>query len=125
MPLPLHDSDYAPSRSLADQADARLTAPAAPDDHTAHDDGHDLDPAHAFDWQEALRIVVVALAAATVWFRLWEPFNSFGVIGGIGLVVGGWPIFKEAIENAWAKRIDLEPGRVGRTSRAQTRWDRG
>ena len=26
------------------------------------------------DWAELVRIALVALAAAAVWFRLWEPF---------------------------------------------------
>lgn len=55
-----------------------------------------------------LRIGLVAGAAACVWGHLWEPFASFSIIGLTGLLVGGWPIFKEALENLVAKRMTME-----------------
>src|ERR1700686_1869062 len=74
-------------------------------DHEAHDDeGHD----HALEWPEMLRIGFVAAAAAAVWWRLWEPFQAVSVIGVTGLAVGGWPIFREALENLLAKRMTME-----------------
>ena len=57
---------------------------------------------------EAMRIIFVALAAAAVWFHLWEPISGISVIGAIGVLVGGWPIFKEAVENAAARRMTME-----------------
>ena len=83
---------------------SRTVVPAA---HQNHDD-HDPDHAHAFAWPEALRIVVVALAAAAVWFHLWEPWARISVIGIAGGPVGGWPIFKEAFENIVARRMTME-----------------
>jgi Cu+-exporting ATPase len=77
----------------------------------AGDDVHDElehDPNHAFEWLEALRIALVALAAAAVWFRIWEPFAQFSVIGAIGLLIGGWPIIREAAENILARRMTME-----------------
>ena len=44
-----------------------------------HDDSHEHE--HGFEIIEVLRVVFVALAAAAVWFRLWEPFPHRGVIG--------------------------------------------
>ena len=75
-----------------------------------HDDEHDHDDEHehAFEWPEAARIVVVALAAAAVWFRLWEPLRSVSLIGIAGLAIGGWPIYKEAFENLLARRMTME-----------------
>ncbi|HEX6544268.1 MAG TPA: cation-translocating P-type ATPase [Ktedonobacterales bacterium] len=64
--------------------------------------------AQALTWPEALRIVVVALAAAAVWFHVWEPFGAISVIGIAGLVIGGWPILKEAFENLLARRMTME-----------------
>ena len=55
---------------------------------------------HAFRWPEALRIGFVALAAALVWFSMWEPIAAVSVIGVAGLLIGGWPIYKEAFESA-------------------------
>jgi hypothetical protein len=36
---------------------------------------------HGFEWVEIIRIAFVGLAAAAVWFRLWEPFPHISVIG--------------------------------------------
>jgi Cd2+/Zn2+-exporting ATPase/Cu+-exporting ATPase len=103
--------------TLAEQASVRTTAPAASDqgpkhDHLDHDhdddheDGHDH--SHGFDWAEAARIAFAALAAVAVWFKLWEPFPAVSVIGIVGLVVGGWPILKEAFENVLERRMTME-----------------
>ena len=101
---------------LADQAMDRTIVPAAHahgheskgdggSTHHAHDDD---DHEHEFEWTEAARIVAVALAAAAVWFRLWEPLRSVSVIGIAGFAIGGWPIFKEAFENLLARRMTME-----------------
>src|SRR6266404_1739329 len=74
-----------------------------------HGDGHDdEDHDHAFEWPEMLRIGLVALAAACVWWRVWEPLYAISLIGVAGLLIGGWPIFKEALENLVAKRMTME-----------------
>jgi Cu+-exporting ATPase len=57
---------------------------------------------------EAARIVVVALAAAAVSFHQWEPYRTLSLIGVLGVLIGGWPIFKEAVENAAARRMTME-----------------
>src|SRR5579862_2214564 len=108
------------SRSiLAEQANTPTTAPGLLDqrdrpahDHHFHDhddddaEGHDHN--HGFDWSEAVRIAFVALAAVSVWFRFWEPFTAVSVIGIAGLLVGGWPILKEAFENVLERRMTME-----------------
>ena len=57
---------------------------------------------------EAARIAVVALSAAAVWFHLWEPSPRISVIGALGVMIGGWPIFKEAAHNVAARRMTME-----------------
>src|SRR3982074_3742266 len=74
------------------------------DDHDHEDHAHD----HAFEWQEIPRIALVAPATSSVWWRVWEPFPTFSIIGVTALLVGGWPIFKEALENLLAKRMTME-----------------
>ncbi len=73
----------------------------------AHEDEHDHDHDHAFEWFEAVRIGIVALASAAVWFR-WEPYSGVSAIGILGLAIGGWPIFKEAFENVIERRMTME-----------------
>ncbi len=112
-----HPDSVGRDGTLADQAMGRARAPAALDEdrRRAHDRGgqtsdheHEHDDAHAFAWPEALRMGLVALAAAAVWFRVWEPYRSISVIGALGLAIGGWPIFKKAFENLLDRRMTME-----------------
>src|SRR2546427_2996828 len=112
-----HPESIGRDGTLADQAMARTSAPAAlgEDRRRGHDPSgqssdheHDHDDAHAFAWPEALRMGLVALAAAAVWFRVWEPYRSVSVIGAVGLAIGAWPIFKEAFANLIERRMTME-----------------
>src|SRR5208282_5268562 len=82
--------------TLVDQAQAATSAPAAEERE------------HIFSRIEAARIVLVALAAAAVWFHVWEPLPKVSLVGLLGVLIGGWPIFKEAAENAGARRMTME-----------------
>ena len=84
------------SPTLVDQSLGNTIAPAAEDRE------HVLSPI------EAMRIIFVALATAAVWFHVWEPLTSVSLIGVLGVLIGGWPIFKEAAENAAARRMTME-----------------
>src|SRR5450759_1138488 len=88
---------------LGKQVMSRTSVPAAHRDHDDHDPH-----AHALERPEALRILFVALAATAVWVHLWEPWARISVIGIAGVLVGGWPIFKEAFENVFARRMTME-----------------
>ena len=70
-----------------------------PEDH--HDE-------HGFAWLDALRVLFVAAAAAAVWFHVWEPFHKVSVIGLAATLIGGYPIFKEAVENIIERRMTME-----------------
>jgi cation transport ATPase len=63
---------------------------------------------HGVEWTELIRIAFVALAAAAVWFRLWEPFPHISVIGIAATLIGGYPIFKEAFENIVERKMTME-----------------
>src|ERR1039457_2435117 len=93
-----------PPVATNDANSATLTGAAGDDVH----DEHEHDPHYAFEWPEALRIALVALAAAAVWFRIWEPFLHISVVGVIGVLVGGWPIYQEAGANILALRMTME-----------------
>ncbi len=99
-----HEHGGAPSKRAAPSDHS--ASHCGPDDPEHHADDHEQ--GHAMGWSDALRIAVVALAAAAVWFRFWEPLQSVSVIGVLGLVIGGWPIVREAAENALARRMTME-----------------
>ena len=69
---------------------------------------HGDDHAHGLEWPDLIRIAVVAVAAAAVWFHVWEPLQKISVIGVLGVLVGGWPIYREAAENIIARRMTME-----------------
>jgi cation transport ATPase len=76
-------------------------------EHHDHDHDHD-DHAHGVDWQDLVRILFVAVAAAAVWFRVWEPLTHVSIIGIAATLIGGYPIFKEAVENIFEGRMTME-----------------
>jgi len=63
---------------------------------------------HGVEWAELVRIAFVAVSAAAVWFRLWEPFAHISVIGIAATLIGGYPIFKEAFENIVERKMTME-----------------
>jgi heavy metal translocating P-type ATPase len=85
-------------------------------DHSDHDQGHydhnevhdHEDHEHAAGWTDMARIALVGLAILAVWFRAWEPFAKVSIIGIVTTVIGGWPIFKEALDNLLERRMTME-----------------
>jgi Cd2+/Zn2+-exporting ATPase/Cu+-exporting ATPase len=63
---------------------------------------------HGPETLDFVRIGLVAVAAALVWFRVWEPFPRLSLIGVAALVFGGWPVFREAFENLVERRMTME-----------------
>lgn len=74
------------------------------EDHGEHDHVH----GEALELRDLARIIFVVLCAAAVWFRLWEPFDRVSVIGLVGTFAGGWPIYREALENLRERRMTME-----------------
>ncbi len=80
-----------------------------------HGDGHQTDHAHddhehehPLEGLDLVRIGLVALACLASWFRLWQSFASFDVIALVATLLGGYPIFKEAVANLLARRMTME-----------------
>ena len=72
------------------------------------DDAAHIEHEHGVEWVELARIAFVALAAVAVWFHFWEPFSRISVIGVAATLIGGYPIFKEALENIVARKMTME-----------------
>jgi len=85
---------------------AQVQQPPAP--QKANDSAEDTEHEHGFEWVQLIRIAFVALAAAAVWFRVWEPFSRISVIGIAAALAGGYPIFKEAFENIVERKMTME-----------------
>ena len=63
---------------------------------------------NAVERDDLIRVAGVAVAALLVWFHVWEPFPQFSVIGIAATLAGGYPIFKEALENLLERRMTME-----------------
>jgi heavy metal translocating P-type ATPase len=101
--------------SLSDAAEAGIHFPDPADalskgshEGPQHNNDDHQDHGHGIELAEVLRVVFVALAAAAVWFHLWEPFHRVSIIGLVATLIGGYPIFKEAFENILERRMTME-----------------
>ena len=92
-----HESVHTPDLR---RSSAHADDPNKISDHAEH--GHEI------EWVELVRIAFVSLAAAAVWFRVWEPFARISIIGVLTTLIGGYPIFKEAIENIVERKMTME-----------------
>jgi Cd2+/Zn2+-exporting ATPase/Cu+-exporting ATPase len=63
---------------------------------------------HHLDWIEIGRILFVAAAAGVAWFLGSKPGLSFLIAAVVCTLVGGYPIFHEAIENILERRMTME-----------------
>ena len=98
---PLITNPSAPRPQL-ERPSPQIKKPDPGADHEEHEHGHGV------EWTELIRIAFVGLAAAAVWFRLWEPFPHISVIGIAATLIGGYPIFKEAFENIVERKMTME-----------------
>jgi heavy metal translocating P-type ATPase len=97
-----HVKESLPTDAVVPQIAVSVAMKQGDDDH-----GHEA-PDHGFEWQEGIRILLVAVAAALVWFRVWEPFAHVSIIGIAGTLIGIYPILKEAAENVMERRMTME-----------------
>jgi heavy metal translocating P-type ATPase len=63
---------------------------------------------HALDWREMARILFVAVAAGAAWFLGPHLSLPFVIAGVVCALVGGYPIFHEAVENILERRMTME-----------------
>jgi cation transport ATPase len=73
-----------------------------PCEHVAdHDDGQ-------VARMELVRIGLVAVAAAGTWFRWWPLAGAVDAAAIAAVVIGGWPIYREAFEALRERRMTME-----------------
>ena len=64
--------------------------------------------AQSIHWRDINRIVFVAAAAGALWFLKSAPTPFYTGIGVLCAMVGGFPIFREALENSLERRMTME-----------------
>ena len=74
----------------------------------SHDHEYDSHAGEHLDWVELGRIGFVGLAIVVTWLRLWQPLPSFDVVGFAAVLIGGYPIFREAFADLLSRRMTME-----------------
>ena len=74
----------------------------------SHDHEHASHGGEHLDWVELGRIGFVGLAIIATWLRLWQPLPHFDVIGFAAVLIGGYPIFREAFADLLSRRMTME-----------------
>jgi Cd2+/Zn2+-exporting ATPase/Cu+-exporting ATPase len=69
---------------------------------------HEPDSREHVEWFELGRIGFVGLAIAATWLRVWQPLPHFDVIGFASVLIGGYPIFREALADLLSRRMTME-----------------
>jgi Cd2+/Zn2+-exporting ATPase/Cu+-exporting ATPase len=63
---------------------------------------------HADGWRDWARVAFVALVLLLVWLEVLPRFRGIDVFALIGILIGGYPIFKEAISDLLERRMTME-----------------
>ena len=78
----------------------------------SHSDSREPEREHGsgghIEWLELARIGFVGLMIAITWFRLWQPIREFDVLGFAAVLIGGYPIFREAVADILSRRMTME-----------------
>ena len=73
-----------------------------------HDSDHEANHDHDEGWLEWARVVFVAVILTLVWARVVPRMSGIDVLALIGVLIGGYPIFKEAIADLLERRMTME-----------------
>ena len=86
------------------------SAKSSQDTPSSHDHEHAGHAEHERGWEVAdlYRVLFVAAAAAVVWFHLYPASVPLIWLGVAATLIGGYPIFREALENILERRMTME-----------------
>jgi Cd2+/Zn2+-exporting ATPase/Cu+-exporting ATPase len=75
-----------------------------------HGHDHDREDHHDRDegWLEWARVAFVAVILILVWAQVVPPVRGVDILAVLGVLIGGYPIFKEAIADLLERRMTME-----------------
>ena len=79
-------------------------------DHSEHDhdDEHEDHHDHDEGWLEWARVAFVAVILILVWAQVVPRLRGVDILAVLGVLIGGYPIFKEAIADLLERRMTME-----------------
>ncbi|HTS31329.1 MAG TPA: HAD-IC family P-type ATPase [Bryobacteraceae bacterium] len=77
-------------------------------EHRQEDEDHDDHQDHDEGWLEWARVGFVAVILALVWAQVVPRVKGIDILAVIGVLIGGYPIFKEAIADLLDRRMTME-----------------
>ena len=78
-----------------------------PHDHD-HDHEHEEHHDHGEGWLEWARVGFVAVILVLVWTQIVPRVRGIDILAVLGVLIGGYPIFKEAIADLLGRRMTME-----------------
>lgn len=57
---------------------------------------------------DLVRIGLVGLAVVLCWFRIWQPYPPLDLVGLFAVLLGGYPIYREALADILSRRMTME-----------------
>src|ERR1039457_5078681 len=75
-------------------------------DHQHHHDHEDHD--HGEGWLEWARVAFVTVILSLVWAQVVPRVRGIDILAVLGVLIGGYPIFKEAIADLLERRMTME-----------------
>jgi heavy metal translocating P-type ATPase len=63
---------------------------------------------HGVSKVDLVRIGLVGLAVVFSWFRIWQPYPPLDVVGLVAVLLGGYPIYREALADVFSRRMTME-----------------
>ena len=97
-----HTEDTGVGTSRENSAAGSHTHPHDREDHHEHDREHDE------GWVEWARVAFVAAVLILVWAQIVPRVRGIDILAVLGLLTGGYPIFKEAIADLLERRMTME-----------------
>jgi len=87
-------------------ANARSSVVITPSSPAVH--AHESEKGHDFEWIEFARVALVGIAAVLAWTGAAPQFHGFDFVALAAALIGGYPVFEEAISNLLARRMTME-----------------
>jgi len=70
-----------------------------------HEESHEH---HGVAKIDLVRIGLVGVAVVFSWFRVWQPYPQLDLAGLVAVLLGGYPIYREALADVFSRRMTME-----------------